>query len=187
MAVMEMIRRRVAWLRRCGHSRGFGIQSPVAYQFVTDVLCQRLPYHAYDDLSRQFPKLRGNRLKFCRLLFRLANYQQADMIFADSSFSEVELAYLMEGYRRSKLVSEPANCRLVVASVPESRDGVNFVETLPDGAIIVLKNIYFHGEETDVWQSVKALRRVAMTFDCYDCGVAVLGEQIYQNHYFVNL
>ena len=52
MAIREFVRRRVAWLRRCGRSRGFGIQSPTAYQFLTDVLCQRLPYHAYDDLSK---------------------------------------------------------------------------------------------------------------------------------------
>ena len=177
----------MAWLRRCGHSRGFGIQSPTAYQFVTDVLCQRLPYHAYDDLSKQFPKLRGKELKFCRLLFRLANYQQAKRTFVTSSFSEECLAYLLEGNRRSELVSEPGNCALVVASAKENQDLANIVASLPDNAIIVVKDIYFHGKETYFWHSVKASQRVAMTFDCYDCGVVVLGEKIYQNHYFVNL
>ena len=187
MAILEFARRCVAWLRRCGHSRGFGIQSPTAYQFVTDVLCQRLPYHAYDDLSRRFPKLRGRRLKFCRLLFRLANYQQAERTFVASCFSEENLAFLVEGNRRSELVSNPANCRLIVASAMENQDLSSIVESLPDDAILVLTDIYFHGKEADFWQSVKASKRVAMTFDCYDCGMAILGETAYQQHYFVNL
>ena len=187
MAVMEMIWRSVAWLRRCGHSRGFGIQSPTAYQFLTDVLCQRLPYHSYDDLSRQFPKLRGNRLKFCRLLFRLANFQQAEKTFVASSFSEECLAYLLEGNRRSELVSEPTNCALVITSTKNNQGLSKMVESLPNDAIIVVADIYSNGKETDFWKSLKASERIAMTFDTYDCGVAILGKTAYPQHYLVNL
>ena len=33
------------------HRRGFGIHSPFAFRFITEVLCQRLPYYAYSDLG----------------------------------------------------------------------------------------------------------------------------------------
>ncbi len=47
---------------RLRHSRGFGIHSPFAYRFVTEVLCQTLPYYGYADIGHD------RRL---RLLYRL--------------------------------------------------------------------------------------------------------------------
>lgn len=38
-------------LRSHRHSRGFGIHSPFAFRFVTEVLCQRHPYLAYADIT----------------------------------------------------------------------------------------------------------------------------------------
>ena len=64
------------------HSRGFGIHSPFAYSFVCNVLCERLPYYAYDYLrdvrqavTESAP--RGSHrvisLKSAKLLFRITN------------------------------------------------------------------------------------------------------------------
>ncbi|MCM1067569.1 MAG: hypothetical protein NC418_08370 [Muribaculaceae bacterium] len=47
---------------RLRHSRGFGIHSPFAFRFVTEVLCQKLPYYGYAEIGRD------TRL---RLLYRL--------------------------------------------------------------------------------------------------------------------
>jgi len=53
-------------LFRCmRHRRGFGIHSPFAFRFVTEVLAQRLPYYGYTDISGD-PRI--------RLLFRLTVY-----------------------------------------------------------------------------------------------------------------
>lgn len=49
------------------HSRGFGIHSPFAFRFVTEVLCQPLPYYAYGMLGSD-PRL--------RLIHRLTAYWQ---------------------------------------------------------------------------------------------------------------
>ena len=187
MATLDFFWRWKAWLRRCGHSRGFGIQSPTAYQFVTDVLCQCLPYYAYDELSKQFPKLRGKELKFCRLLFRLANYQQAKQTFIASSFPEENLVYLLEGNRRSELVPSPENCDLIVVSASDIHDFDSFMDSVSDNAMIVFHDIYFHGREVDIWRLMKASKCVAMTFDCYDCGVVILGQTMHPSHYLVNL
>ena len=43
-------RYRTAW-SRLHRSKGFGIHSPFAYHFVVDVLRERLPYYAYDEIA----------------------------------------------------------------------------------------------------------------------------------------
>lgn len=61
---------------RWKHSLGFGIHSPFAYRFITEVLCQHLPYYGYADISRD------SRI---RLLYRLvaAIQPRAVAILAD--------------------------------------------------------------------------------------------------------
>ena len=49
---MDLLKRYRTALARHHRSRGFGIHSPSAYRFVTQVLGERLPYYAYDDLRR---------------------------------------------------------------------------------------------------------------------------------------
>ena len=50
------------------HRLGFGIQSPWAYDFVTNVLFDKSHYYAFDSLKHQYPK----HTKSNEQLFRLA-------------------------------------------------------------------------------------------------------------------
>lgn len=61
------------WINRKRHNRGFGIQSPSAFFFVTQVLKEKLPYYAYeelDDIAECCGEMNGDR---CRMLFRIVN------------------------------------------------------------------------------------------------------------------
>ena len=64
------------WLRRIGHCRGFGIQSPWAYSLVRYVINEHFPYYAYADLDAGFPGADAVRRKTGRFFLRLANYVQ---------------------------------------------------------------------------------------------------------------
>lgn len=45
------------WLKRQRSSRGFGIHSPFAYNFVLNVLRERYPYYAYDEIVERDHRL----------------------------------------------------------------------------------------------------------------------------------
>ena len=84
-----------AWVRY-RHSRGFGIHSPSAYRFVTQVLGERLPYYAYDDLCTLRKALLDNGEQDlvsdhdAQLLFRIVNRfgpQHILLVGADSALT----------------------------------------------------------------------------------------------------
>ena len=66
------------WINRKRHNRGFGIQSPAAFFFITQVLKERLPYYAYGELEEIARNSRGMSAKKCKELFRIANYLKPD-------------------------------------------------------------------------------------------------------------
>ena len=61
-----------SWINRKRHNRGFGIQSPSAFFFVTQVLKERRAYYAYTQLDKA---IKGNR-RHAREMFRITNYLQ---------------------------------------------------------------------------------------------------------------
>ncbi len=106
-----MIEQILVWLWRIGRCRGFGIQSPWAYDFVRKVVNERLPYYAYEEFTAE-EKLRGaTRIekKKGRLMFRIANFVQADRTcLAGESVNGYE-TYLKRGCNKSKYVSCECN------------------------------------------------------------------------------
>jgi hypothetical protein len=64
------------WINRRRHNRGFGIQSPSAFFFITEVLNEKLPYYAYKTLERTIKKCGGMSCKHAKELFRITNYMR---------------------------------------------------------------------------------------------------------------
>ncbi len=94
------------------HSRGFGIHSPFAFNFVCNVLCERLPYYAYDYLrdvrravleSAPRGRHRVISLKSAKLLFRITNR------FAPRQLLQVGTNY---GVSAASMMSVSAQSRL---------------------------------------------------------------------------
>ena len=61
-------------INRYRHNKGYGIQSPSSFFFVTQVLKERYPYYAYLELDSIAKACHEMSDKQCRLLFRIANY-----------------------------------------------------------------------------------------------------------------
>ncbi len=59
------------WWQLLRHSRGFGIHSPFAFRFITEVLNERLPYYAYDNINATVD---GHSAHEWRTLFRVLVY-----------------------------------------------------------------------------------------------------------------
>ena len=177
------------WCRLCriGHSRGFGIQSPLAYQLVTDVLCQRNPYYLYDDLKSLCPQLRGIRLRICRMLLRLSNAQQAAITYFANNLPKEYMAYVKAGNRKGRFVDSPADSSFVLLSADHQEDITHILDSAHDDTTLFLDKIYVSREAAERWKTVVGHPRVSMTFDLFDCGVAVLAHSLQKANYKLNL
>lgn len=63
------------WINRKRHNRGYGIQSPSSFFFITQVLKEPLPYYAYPTLTT-IAKEEGFSTKRLKELFRITNYHK---------------------------------------------------------------------------------------------------------------
>ena len=101
-------------LARHHRSRGFGIHSPFAFHFVTEVLREGLPYYSYDYIRRQrhaavkatrhyflHPRIISN--KSARLLFRVTNFFNPSVIAQFGTDYGVSAACMMAVSAASKL------------------------------------------------------------------------------------
>lgn len=88
------------WLRRFRHRRGYGVHSPYAFRFITDVVYQESPYYAYATIHERLTTANWYAMRYdaesgisekdLRLLFRLANFCQPRQIRLHGSRDTVE-------------------------------------------------------------------------------------------------
>lgn len=88
-------------INRYKHNRGFGIQSPAAFYLVTEVLNERLPYYAYEQLAAIAKEGGEFSVAHCKLLFRLANYIKPQNIISFSAGSGSAASAMIAGKRRA--------------------------------------------------------------------------------------
>lgn len=123
-------RYRTAW-RRHRRSKGFGIHSPYAFNFVLNVLRERLPYYNYaylkqlrqaviketSGMGKRHPRVMS--YKNAKMLFRVANFFNPELIFQAGTNYGYSSASLLSCSTLSRLhLYEPALERFpVVANV----------------------------------------------------------------------
>ena len=172
---MNRLQQAAVWLRRIGHCRGFGIQSPSDYRFVRYVVNEHWPYYAYAELGAGDDWL---RCKLGRLFFRLANYLQPDSITDLLGYED----YLHAGCRKAAISSDmQPQATLILAPV---QTGLSILpeQCLPE-TVVVVEDI---GRHPDAWKNIMADRRGVVTFDLYYCGIVFFDSRLSKHHYTVN-
>lgn len=85
------------WLKRITKRKGYGIHSPYAFSFVTEVVYNESAYYAYEKLEHEFKTHSPKRpIKDYRLLFRVTNFFCPTHITSLLSSNELEHQYIHE-------------------------------------------------------------------------------------------
>lgn len=191
------------WLRRIGHCRGFGVQSPWAYSLVRYVINEHSPYYAYKRLERKYPAKDAVRLKKARFMLRLANYVQPRTVVCiamEESDTTLIRTYSHAGCRKRKFFnfssvaefaeqpgSNSSQEHPLIMCVSADCSGLeDALGALRSGDYMLIDGIYASRKAKKTWRKVAAQMPGVVTFDMYYCGIACFDEKRYKQNYIIN-
>ena len=162
------------WLRRIGHCRGFGIQSPSDYWLVRYVINEHWPYYQYERLGRNDDWLTR---KLGRLCFRIANWRQPAVI-ESSAYRE----YLQAGCR--KAVWGESSELMVLSLEGDWRSRLSYIyNKVSADSVLVVTGL---SKARDVWREIVNDERAVLTFDLYYCGIVLFDKKRDKKNYIIN-
>lgn len=178
---MMLFQNPIVWLLRIRKRKGYGVHSPFAFSFVTDVLYNKERYYAYAKMDRSLRWWQKGRVRSLKhLLFRLANYQHPQTLFCmgvDGSLIEAckygsqGVAIIQPG------CGDKADMVLLRGAHEEAMHHVG------EGTMVVLLNLT---RCRDFWKRVKSDERITVTFDLYDVGIAFARKDLNKQDYVIN-
>lgn len=137
---MGCIQNAWVWCKRIRHRRGYGVHSPFAFNLITWVIYEKLPFYAYSELRKK----RKEHLKRCKhflpdkpyrtekidtLLFRLVNEIQPSVLLEIGTSSGLSSLYMSS-------VGQSVRCITL--------DTVNPVNNFADKLLGNSVNVEFH-------------------------------------------
>jgi len=162
------------WLRRIGHCRGFGIQSPSDYWLVRYVINEHWPYYQYEALGKDDDWLTK---KLGRLCFRIANWRQPAVI-ESSAFRD----YLQAGCR--KAVWGESSELMVLSLEGDWRSRLSYIyNKVSADSVLIVTGL---SKARDAWREIVNDERAVLTFDLYYCGIVLFDKKRDKKNYIVN-
>lgn len=196
------------WLLRFRHRRGYGVHSPFAFDFITDVVYQRLPYYKYRELTlleRAQAPVRGRdwgyeSRKVKRLLFRIVNYCRPQLM-VDAGRLSASALYLKAACTRAEYTpAADLSVLFLEPGVPvdflylHDYRRPEFVEEVfrlcadrtTGQSVFVVEGIGYTRAMRHLWRRMQRDERVGITFDLYDLGILFFDRTKNKQHYVVN-
>ena len=162
------------WLRRIGHCRGFGIQSPSDYWLVRYVINEHWPYYQYETLGQNDDWLTR---KLGRLFFRIANWRQPAVI-ESNAYRE----YLQAGCR--KAVWGESSELVVLSLEGDWRSRLSYIyNKVSADSVLIVTGL---SKARDIWREIVNDEQAVLTFDLYYCGIVLFDKKRNKQNYIVN-
>lgn len=198
------LKRPFVWIKRFRNRCGYGVHSPFAFDFITNVVYEKTPYYAYYELKQKVEArevaFKRDSEKTNRLLFRLVNRMQPGVII-DAGDCSLSALYLQHAKKDAGYLSMSS----LPDFFPEKTDKADFLylhkyadvkfvrevlsSFLPRAhskSLFVIEGIHYSREMKALWRNVLEDERVSLTFDLYDLGILFFDKRKFKQHYVVN-
>lgn len=174
---MQKVTNPLVWLARFRHRKGYGVHSPFAFRFITDVIYEHQPYYAYKELDAQLPfSKRFRQRKGLHLLLRLANHLQPQTIVLPKD-AWCEKRYLQSGCKTACFLCQLPEAEASMCLLRKPNDEA--LSHLGEQSVLLLDNLHRHREWFRNLPSV-------VSFDLYDFGIAFFDKQYNKQYFKVN-
>lgn len=190
------LKRKIVWLARIGHCRGFGVQSPWAYMIVRYVINEHYPYYAYEPLARAYPCTDTVTRKLRELCLRVSNHVQPRTVMAIGCTDGAVEAYVKAGCQSAcyqetgceEVIGKPVNAGFaVIYPCQGSREAFKSVaKDAENGVVVMLIGIHEDKKMRQLWREVTAELRGVVSFDLYYCGLVFFDKKRFKQNYIIN-
>lgn len=188
-------------INRVRHNRGFGVQSPSAFYFVTQVLKEKLPYYAYSEIDKA-AKNSPQGKEYYRRLFRIANFLRPKNIIIISK-SETALTTLSAA-RHSAIITtikDGETALLQQALQEQSEETLIYIgecesyahacETAiahaKNSTTIIVESIHATPHKAQWWEGNIKNPRTIVTYDLYSAGILFFDTEKQKQHYTLKM
>ena len=206
--IIQSIKRPFIWICRFRNRCGYGVHSPFAFNFITQIVYEKTPYYKYKQLTKEVKEQINKHpkgwndasVKVNRLLFRMVNHLQPNVIVSIGQPSSTSL-YLqaakqdttLHSYLPQQLDKITTNTKidfLYIHCNKNSQDIQKLFDTvinqIPPTGVCVIKGIHYSSTMKQSWKKMIADPRCGITFDLYDVGIIFFDIQKIKQHYRVN-
>lgn len=191
----HLLPRALRWLRRIRHRCGYGVHSPLAFDFITGVIYNKDEYYPYATLRRplqaslsrldEYDPESGLTAADLRLLFRLTNYQSPATI-ALLGASPTISSYITAARTRACHTTQPALAELIYCDSPTLIPLHQLTLQPPPSRMLIVRGIHTTPAATNLWHQLQASPATTLTFDLHRFGIALTRPKINRQHYVVN-
>lgn len=201
---MQILKRPFIWLSRFRCRCGYGVHSPFAFNFITNVIYEKIPYYAYAEIDRVGTMGQGSGKlprKVQRLLFRLVNFLQPDVVVEAGDFSAplpcldlarvgIEFVLLTDSSR----LNLPADISIDFLYIKNKPKETGFAQMAFDAcvpythtaSVMVVEGIHASRCAKRMWKTIQEDERTGISFDLYDVGIVFFDKTKIKQHYRVN-
>lgn len=208
MECILAIKRPFIWIKRLRNRCGYGVHSPFAFNFITNVIYEKTAYYAYNDIERSAEYRRltsakgktGYSRKVNRLLFRLVNWAQPHTLLEVGDESAASF-YFRKGRKE---------CTHFRITHPDDFDALAFeyidfmhiyfsddiaslrcifekaANRTRNSSLFTIAGIYSSINMKQLWKEIKESKHTVITFDLYDIGIVCFDQTKNKQHYIVN-
>ena len=164
-------------MARFRHRKGYGVHSPFAFRFITDVIYERTPYYAYCKLDKALPlSMQLRKRRGLHLMLRIANHLQPETIVLPKD-AWWEKRYLQSGCRKANIQCQWPEGEVSLCLLREPTEEA--LQHIGRQTVLMLDNLHRNRE----WfQSLPAV----VSFDLYDLGIAFFDKKYNKQYYKVN-
>ncbi|MDE7166544.1 MAG: hypothetical protein K2O17_05905 [Bacteroidaceae bacterium] len=172
----------IEWLQRMRHRRGYGVHSPFAYTLLTQVCYNPGRFYAFPRLEEKHPKSAGwfrpSATARLRLLFRLANHRQPQLIAAPDGLTPAEQDYLHEGCLRARISTDMprGTADLLLLKSPRT----DWARHVDEASLLVVTDLR---RNRPFWLQITDADATRVTFDLGDIGLAFFDPGLQKQHY----
>lgn len=203
--IIQDIRHGLIYIKRFRHRRGYGVHSPFAFKFITDIIYGSLPYYAFLDLDRNIKHHEPKRIR--HLLFRVANEVQPQNIIVAGE-EDSSSVYIRQAVKRASYTFISCDGKDAEAFLSKENDSsislmlcINswqhpdqieevfsrFAPTIDSNhSVALIRGIGYSHSMKRLWQRIKEDERTGITFDLYDLGIVFFDHRKIKQHYIVD-